>query len=193
MYTPSAKAPRRAPSVPLTANTAKVCIVKGIAAGMLSQAQSAMRAADIEIQAMSLVFMRAPETKNARGEGMTLSPACSADDLFAADEYGLDVQLAVEYHDVRPLAGSQLAAVRESCRCGRDAGRRGDRALERDAEAHSAPHGFADVDAAARERAVEQSCNAAAELYGQSRQLVVAVRHARTAQGVRDEREAAGK
>ena len=49
MYSPSAAAPRRAPSVPAAANTAKVCIVKGIAAGTLSQAQSAMSAADIEI------------------------------------------------------------------------------------------------------------------------------------------------
>lgn len=49
MYSPSAAAPRRAPSVPAAANTAKVCIVKCIAAGTLSQAQSAMSAADIEM------------------------------------------------------------------------------------------------------------------------------------------------
>lgn len=49
MYSPSAAAPRAPPASPPAANTAKVCIVKGIAAGTLSQAQSAMSAADIEI------------------------------------------------------------------------------------------------------------------------------------------------
>ena len=113
--------------------------------------------------------------------------------LAGGDEHGFYVQVLVEDGDVGALAGGEGAAVVQLCRAGGDDGGRLDGRLQRDAEGDGAAHGLADVDAAAGDGAIQQAGHAAGEADGQAAQLVFAVRHPRAAQGVRDQRQAAGE